>query len=373
MLHETFKVGLIGVGHRSKLSWLQVLTKNQNLELSCIVDNDKEALANINNILKKKEVHKFNNVDQCIQKINCNELTIDCFIIATPPSTHFSLSKKLIEAGIHHLVETPFTDNLEDAMKLRDLAKGKNIKVTVAENYVANPKDILIKKFMQEEKLGKLVRIVSYQDHSGFHNTARWINLIGIPDKIEALGHQHLVNGFDEFFQSRYYFSGNTLINDVSGDFKQEFARIEKPGYLGVYFEHGSIIFHSNWKEYFPRWINYLIDMKLPFSYKLKAELLTGRRKNIKSEALRIRFKNGTWASFGFKNYKIFNEFEIQRNKFSAKNFFTPFAAIKILASFQEFIKTNQSPNTLLTLDQVIEVKSIEKKVSGILGKDLEF
>lgn len=55
--------------------------------------------------------------------------------ITTPPRSHFSLGELCLKAGCHVYVEKPFTVNTEEAEKLIDLAKKKNLKITAGHNW----------------------------------------------------------------------------------------------------------------------------------------------------------------------------------------------------------------------------------------------
>ena len=51
--------------------------------------------------------------------------------ITTPPQSHYIIARTCLEAGCHVLVEKPFTVNTEEAESLINLARAKNLKLTV--------------------------------------------------------------------------------------------------------------------------------------------------------------------------------------------------------------------------------------------------
>jgi predicted dehydrogenase len=64
------------------------------------------------------------------------DTTIDAIIIATPPTTHFDLALEALQAGKHVLVEKPFTETSEQAMRLIDEASRRNRVLMVDHTFV---------------------------------------------------------------------------------------------------------------------------------------------------------------------------------------------------------------------------------------------
>lgn len=56
---------------------------------------------------------------------------VDLVSIATPTSTHFGIAQEVLSAGVHALVEKPITLTLEDADRLIELARQKNLTLQV--------------------------------------------------------------------------------------------------------------------------------------------------------------------------------------------------------------------------------------------------
>ncbi len=58
----------------------------------------------------------------------------DVIHITTPPQSHFSLGRKCLEAGFHVYIEKPFTISADEAEVLTELARHKDLKITVGHN-----------------------------------------------------------------------------------------------------------------------------------------------------------------------------------------------------------------------------------------------
>ncbi|MEF3073916.1 Gfo/Idh/MocA family oxidoreductase [Methylobacter sp. Wu1] len=76
------------------------------------------------------------NVGKYFTKLNemLETVKIDVVHITTPPASHFSLSKIVLESGCHVYVEKPFTLNSAEAEELIALANRKQLKIIAGHN-----------------------------------------------------------------------------------------------------------------------------------------------------------------------------------------------------------------------------------------------
>jgi UDP-2-acetamido-3-amino-2,3-dideoxy-glucuronate N-acetyltransferase len=81
--------------------------------------------------------------------------------VATPAETHYELSKGIIEANKHVLVEKPFTLNIENAEELVKLADDNNVNIMAGHVLLFHPAIIKIKELITSGKIGKLQYIYS--------------------------------------------------------------------------------------------------------------------------------------------------------------------------------------------------------------------
>ena len=115
------KVAVLGYGHLGK--WhCQKADGLEQAELVAIVEPF-EANAQV-----AKENHPNAKVVGDIKEV-MNE--IDAAVIVTPTSTHFELTKQLLENNKHVFCEKPFTATFEEAKKLEKLAKSKDVTIQV--------------------------------------------------------------------------------------------------------------------------------------------------------------------------------------------------------------------------------------------------
>lgn len=78
----------------------------------------------------------------------------DVVHITTPPQTHYSIGKICLELGSHVFIEKPLTTNYQEAIKLIELAKTKNLKLTVGTDEQFSPVSFRARTLIKEGWLG---------------------------------------------------------------------------------------------------------------------------------------------------------------------------------------------------------------------------
>lgn len=90
-----------------------------------------------------------------------NNSGITSVVISTPAETHFHLTKLLLDAGKHVLVEKPITLRSEEAVVLEELARKKGLVLMVGHLLLFHPAILRIKEYLDKGNLGKLQYIYS--------------------------------------------------------------------------------------------------------------------------------------------------------------------------------------------------------------------
>jgi predicted dehydrogenase len=92
---------------------------------------------------------------------SCEELfaaeDIDLVVVNTPSPTHFDYARKALEAGKHVVIDKPFAATSEEAEILIDIAKKKNLVLTVFHNRRWEGELIAMKQVVDQKLLGKLI------------------------------------------------------------------------------------------------------------------------------------------------------------------------------------------------------------------------
>ena len=138
---------IIGLGYWGK-NYYRILNSNDNINLSAVVDSNQ----NIN--LDERTKHFPDLEDLLNSKIN-----IDAAIIATPTNTHYEITKKLLNNGIHVLVEKPLSTKADEASELINLADEKNLVLLVDHTFLYNEAINFAIKSIQNGEIGSLLHI----------------------------------------------------------------------------------------------------------------------------------------------------------------------------------------------------------------------
>jgi len=89
---------------------------------------------------------------------------VELVVVNTPNYTHYDYAKKALLAGMHVIVEKPFTINVSEGEELIALAKSQNRILSVYQNRRYDSDYKTVKKIIQEGWLGDLVEVEIHFD-----------------------------------------------------------------------------------------------------------------------------------------------------------------------------------------------------------------
>ncbi len=89
---------------------------------------------------------------------------LELIIVNATNDTHFSFSKKALEADKHVVVEKPFTNTVEQGQELMKLAKEKKLVLSVFQNRRWDSDFLTIKKVVENKWCGRLVEFIGSFD-----------------------------------------------------------------------------------------------------------------------------------------------------------------------------------------------------------------
>ena len=125
---ERIRVGVIGVG-RMGLHHCRIYSSLRQVDFAGIFDIDGKAATSSSN---RFNIPFINSVDELLEKV-------DAVSITTPTPPHYELVMRCLEKGVHVLVEKPFTETLEQALKLTHAAEASGLIVAVGHIERFNP------------------------------------------------------------------------------------------------------------------------------------------------------------------------------------------------------------------------------------------
>jgi len=117
---DKIKVGVVGAGHLGQ-HHLRIYSELPEAELIGIYDID------LTKAKEKSEEFKttyFKKLDDLLEKSEAVSLVV-------PTSFHFSVAEEIIKNGVNLLIEKPITQTVNQAEKLIQMAKGKNLTLQV--------------------------------------------------------------------------------------------------------------------------------------------------------------------------------------------------------------------------------------------------
>jgi predicted dehydrogenase len=163
----------------------------------------------------------------------------------------------LTSYGFHCHTETTWCSMLVQAQKLIENARRSRVIVRVAENFLRMPIDRFAQTVRDSGYLGRIGRIVSYADHTGYHNNSRWLAFAQChPEWVQCVEHEMVHPAFysmpqrrhdKEKFSARFFhFPNDLLVMDVgSGHVKGHLGRHPRPGYTEWQGERGTLVHRS--------------------------------------------------------------------------------------------------------------------------------
>jgi predicted dehydrogenase len=149
------RTAIVGVGSLGQ-HHARILKQHSNSTFEFVVDTDEKRAKKIAKLNKTKYLNDFNDL---IGKI-------DAAVIAVPTLYHYKVAKSLLHAGIHCLVEKPFTINVIEAEELIKMAKNKNLVLQVGHVERFNPAVIAASSFINSPRFIEVNRLGPYNQRT---------------------------------------------------------------------------------------------------------------------------------------------------------------------------------------------------------------
>jgi len=146
---ERVRLGVLGVGHLGQ-HHVRLAASLPEAKLVGIADLD---VARAKKLAAQHGTEAYGDADALAGNVAA-------MIVATPTPSHYALTKKLLERGLHCFVEKPLTERVDEAEELIDLARQKNLVLQVGHVERFNPAVIEMAKhakdpvFIEANRLG---------------------------------------------------------------------------------------------------------------------------------------------------------------------------------------------------------------------------
>ncbi len=145
--HNPLRIGQIGYGYWGR-NLLRNILAQKDIELIGAVDHDVQQRLKLNQ--QHPQIAAFETIEALLEK------TPDAVVIATPPDSHFELAQRLIEKGIHVLIEKPVAQTTLHCNQLIRLAKKNKIIAMVDHTFAYHPAVRALRDRIHSGELGTL-------------------------------------------------------------------------------------------------------------------------------------------------------------------------------------------------------------------------
>jgi predicted dehydrogenase len=150
---------------------------------------------------------------------------IDAVAVVTPVFTHFDLAREALENGKHLFIEKPFTSAGDQARRLIDIARSKNLKIMVDHTFLFTGAVEKTRELIESGELGDLYFYDSVRVNLGLfqhdvnvvwdlapHDFSIMRHLIDKePVAVSAQGAAHLKGGFEDIAYVYIHFEDQTF------------------------------------------------------------------------------------------------------------------------------------------------------------------
>lgn len=153
MSYNNIKLAIFGAGRwgMNHVKTAASLLPHENI---IVFDADPKAEAKVKTVSEKISFSSNLNFENCLYDFSAA-------IVSTPAETHYQLTKDLLNAGKHVLVEKPITLYSNEAEDLLNLSLNHNLNLMVGHVLLYHPAVKKMKEFIEQGKIGKLQYIYS--------------------------------------------------------------------------------------------------------------------------------------------------------------------------------------------------------------------
>lgn len=146
---KIIKAGLCSYGMSGKLFHAPFIQSHPGYELAAIVER---------HLNESREKYPGSRLYRSFEELLADD-SLQLIVVNTPVQTHFEYAKAALLAGKAVVVEKPFTVSADEAEKLDQLAKEKNLFLSVYQNRRYDGDYRAIRQVIEEELLGELVEV----------------------------------------------------------------------------------------------------------------------------------------------------------------------------------------------------------------------
>lgn len=169
------KVIIVGNGERASCYCKYALYSPENLQVTAIVDPDKNKLKEGAKLYGVPERHCFESVEKFLEKREEYAIEADGVINATMDEYHYRTAIPLLKAGYHMLLEKPVVNNMEQLLDIERTAEENGCLLMVCHVLRYTPFYRGIKEVIERGKIGEIVHIETSENVGIAHASNSYI------------------------------------------------------------------------------------------------------------------------------------------------------------------------------------------------------
>ena len=146
---QMIQVGLCAFGMSGRVFHAPFFNEHPGFHLAGIVERSKN---------ESQEKYPSSTLYRSVEELLANP-DIELVVVNTPVQTHYDYCKKALNAGKNVIVEKPFTVNATEAEELVELAKSKNVFLSVFQNRRFDRDFMQVDKILKENVLGDIKEV----------------------------------------------------------------------------------------------------------------------------------------------------------------------------------------------------------------------
>jgi len=153
-MKQQLNVGLVAFGKSGRLFHAPFIHAHPSLHLAAVVERHAE---------ESKTVYPGVEVVRDLTALLTMD-AIDLVVITTPNAHHYRMARESLSAGKHVVVEKPFTPTTEEAQQLIELARARELMLTVYQNRRWDGDFRTVQALVKDGILGEIVEYESHFD-----------------------------------------------------------------------------------------------------------------------------------------------------------------------------------------------------------------
>ena len=241
---KPLRVGVIGVGYLGQFH-AEKYAQMTDVELVAVVDVNMTRAQEIADRFQTKAFTTHKNIYKLVDAVS----------VVTPTMSHFDISRDLLQEGVDVLIEKPMTTSIEEADRLIEMAREKDLIIQIGHLERFNPAVVALADVIDMPMFIESHRLSLFKDRATdvnvvldlmIHDIDILLNFVGSPIKgIHASGVAVITDQVD-IANARLEFENGCVANvttsRVSMKNKRKIRLFQKNAYIAVDFSRREII-----------------------------------------------------------------------------------------------------------------------------------